>query len=235
MIFMRLPAGRKATYEYLRTLWDFPQPWIMRTDGGPEVRDQTAVNPQLPQFPAGTQFALLRQMMLYDDHGQLQPTPITESVQIRVYYSVAPHGRFVPENRQLLLSGQDFYEVVLSRPLLFTGKTGGLRATGRKERAFAILNSFGPDEGSPSQFVKLDNYAPALEECATCHSAAGINSVNSVRRLLRPNWLTHDYPDTSTGFTPPSNKWWEADQAVSWKQRRYEWGLLNGYWNAAAE
>ena len=25
---MRLPAGRKATFDYLRTLWDFPRPWL---------------------------------------------------------------------------------------------------------------------------------------------------------------------------------------------------------------
>jgi hypothetical protein len=59
--------------------------------------------------------------------------------------------------------------------------------------------------------------------------------VNSRRVLLKPNWLTHDYPDLPSGYTPPENKWWEYDQSVSSKQQRYEWGLLSGYWKAAAQ
>ena len=27
-------------------------------------------------------------------------------------------------------------------------------------------------------------------------------------------------------------KWWEDDQSVYWKQHRYDWGLLSGYWKA---
>ena len=238
LIFIRLPDGRKATYDYLRTVWDFPQPWIGRTDGGKEARDQTAENRQLPQFPAGTEVLLLRQMMLFDDQGDLQATPITESVQIRVYRSVAAHGEMINDERQAFKkSVQDFYEIVLSRPLLFaknSAQSSGLRATGRKEKQFSMLNSFGADEGPPGHFAKLENYPPALESCAPCHQGAGINSVNSRRVLLKPNWLTHDYAERA-GYTPPPNQWWEYEQGVSWKQRRYEWGLLSGYWKAAAQ
>jgi hypothetical protein len=78
-------GGRKSTYEYLQTLWDFPQPWIPRDPTG----DQVVVNRALPQFPAGTQVALVRQMTLFDSHGNLAPAPITESVQIRVYRTIA--------------------------------------------------------------------------------------------------------------------------------------------------
>jgi hypothetical protein len=239
LIFIRLPEGRKATYDYLHTVWDFPQPWVVRTDGGADVRNQTSENQQLPQFPAGTEVLLLRQMMLFDNQGTPQSTPITESVQIRVYRSVPAHAEIINDESQAFKKSlQDFYEIVLSRPVLFAGsaaqRSGGLRATGRKEKQFSLLNSFGADEGPPGQFAKLDNYPPALESCAMCHRGAGINSVNSRRVLLKPYWLTHDYAERP-GYTPPPTQWWDYDQGVSWKQQRYEWGLLNGYWKAAAQ
>ncbi|MGA2810126.1 MAG: hypothetical protein ABSG16_01910 [Candidatus Acidiferrum sp.] len=238
LIFMRLPEGRKATFDYLHALWDFPRPWIPRPDVGEDVREQTAENPRLPQFPVGTQFALVRQLLLFDDHGTLQSAPITESVQIRVYRSVTPNDAADSGSAQeFLLSGQDFYEIVLSRRLLFAGKAGGLRETGRKEKTFALLNSFGADEGtSAKQFAKLDDYPATLESCAVCHRGGGINSVNSRRQLLKPNWLIHDYPDPPAIAPARTNtlpaQWWEFDRTASSKQSRFDWGLLSGYWKA---
>jgi len=72
LIFLRLPAGRAATFDYLRTLWEFPQPWIPR----PDEPDQTVENLHLPEFPVGTEVALVRQMMLFDNRGNLESTPI---------------------------------------------------------------------------------------------------------------------------------------------------------------
>ena len=208
VVFVRLPGGRKATFDYFQTLWDFPQPWI------PRQHDQTIENPDLPQFPAGTQVALVRQMMLFDNRGNLEGTPITESVQIRVY-------RTVPT--------QDFYEIRLSRPQLFANRAGGLRATGRNEKEFFILSAFGPDGGSPNQYTPLDKYPPILETCVTCHRGSGITSLNSRGHLLKPYWLNHEY---SVGAYGPDHKWWEETQDMGWKQNRYEWGLLNGYWKS---
>jgi hypothetical protein len=208
VVFVRLPGGRKATFDYFQTLWDFPQPWI------PRQHEQTIENPDLPQFPAGTQVALVRQMMLFDNRGNLEGTPITESVQIRVY-------RTVPT--------QDFYEIRLSRPQLFANRTGGLRAAGRNEKEFFILSAFGPDEGTPNQYTPLDKYPLILETCVTCHRGGGITSLNSRGHLLKPYWLNHEY---SAGAYGPDHKWWEETQDMGWKQNRYEWGLLNGYWKS---
>jgi hypothetical protein len=50
LVFVRLPGGRKATMDYLQTLWDFPQPWVQR----PSIAlDQAVENPDLPSFPSG--------------------------------------------------------------------------------------------------------------------------------------------------------------------------------------
>jgi len=222
VVFMRLPAGRKATFDYLQTLWDFSQPWIARPDD--ERHEQTAVNPNLPQFPAGTEVALVRQMMLFDNQGNVAATPITESVQIRVYRKIAEIDRmhaatFAEAARS---SGQDFYQIVLSRSHLFAGRAGGLRATERDEKEFSVFQSFGFDEREPR---------PVMQSCFMCHNHAGISSLNTRERLLKPNWLEHDSPPGAGDQTNP--KWWEYDSDAGWKQHRYEWGLLNGYWMAA--
>src|ERR1019366_646448 len=132
LVFIRLPGGRKATFDYMQTLWDFPRPWIPRPDD--DRHEQTIENPELPQFPAGTQVALVRQMMLFDQLGNLQSTPITESIQFRVYRTVSTldgsNGASGSSRADAIKkSGQDFYQFELSRRQLFTNRAGGLRAT----------------------------------------------------------------------------------------------------------
>jgi hypothetical protein len=236
LVFVQLPGGRKATFDYLRTLWDFPEPWIARPDTGNSEHDQTVENPRLPQFPAGTQVALLRQMMLFDNHGNLEGTPITESVQIRVYRSITTTAKNEGTESgfagAIARSGQDFFQITLSRPLLFASRAGGLKATGRDEKEFFIFNASGPDEGTPNQYTPLDKYPPILESCVMCHSAGGINSLNSRGRLLKPYWLNYDY-STPAVTAVSEHKWWEETQDMGWKQNRYEWGLLNGYWKSS--
>ncbi len=218
LVFVRLPGGRKATFDYFHTLWDFPQPWIPRPDTAP---DQTVINPDLPQFPAGTEVALIRQMMLFDNQGNLVATPVTESVQIRVYRAIAK-------------SGQDCYEIRLSRPQLFGSKSGGLRAIASNEKEFFIFNFSGPDEHevSPTAPWSLDKYLPVLEECVACHRGIGIDSLNSRSKFLKPNWLQHDHP--AEFYEPVHNRgWWEGSATLNLKENRYDWGLLNGYWKAS--
>jgi hypothetical protein len=120
LVFMRLPEGRKATLAYLQALWNFPQPWVQ---GRPDsAADQAVINPDLPSFPAGTELALVRQMTLFDGQGNLVPTPITESVQIRVYYAITATLQACCPGDMLdiaRISGQDFYQFTLSRAQLF--------------------------------------------------------------------------------------------------------------------
>ena len=173
-------------------------------------------------------------MTLFDNQGNLQPTPLTESVQIRVYRSIVPTDHSSGETASsfaeaIKSSGQDFYQIRLSRPQLFANQTGGLRATERDEREFFLLNAFGPDEGSPSHSIPLDQYQPVLQSCFLCHRGAGIHSINSRSRLLKPNWFEREFSGDPPG---PTHPWWEYDQTVSWKQGRYDWGLLSGYWKS---
>jgi len=129
-------------------------------------------------------------------------------------------------------NGQDFYEIRLSRPQLFARRASGLRTVERNEREFAILNTAGPNEGTPGQVIPLNRYAPVLQTCVVCHRGVGINSVNSRSHLLKPSWLNHDSPPGT--YEPGHSKWWEYGPDVAWKQNRYEWGLLNGYWKSSS-
>jgi hypothetical protein len=72
----------------------------------------------------------------------------------------------------------------------------------------------------------LSKATPITQECVFCHRGAGIASLNSRHNLLKPNFVQRD----ADYAQPP--RWWEDDGTVYWKQQRYDWGLLSGYWKA---
>jgi hypothetical protein len=233
LVFIRLPAGRKATVDYLQKLWDFPQPWVH----GPDfAADQALANPDLPSFPAGTEVALVRQMTLFDDQGHLAPSLIIESVQLRVYHEVTatPARDFGGGDMADVAkrSGQYFYQFTLSRAKLFAGKAGGLHATGPDEKELPTFQMKGDDlveEFADDPHLKA-TWLPALQTCLECHSGGGARSLNTLEKLLKPNRRQQDFPQ-GEAYTPG---WWLNAGTSYWKQDRYEWGLLNGYWKASS-
>lgn len=231
-VFVRLPEGHKATMDYFQSLWNFPEPWI---HGPPFAADQALENPALPSFPAGTQVALVRRMTLFDNQGNLAPTPITESVQIRVYRSITTQQErnFGNGNMAEVIknSGQDFFEFKLSRPLLFSGKNGGLQAVAPDERELSTFQTQGDDplEEVPGRPALADSTLLEMQSCAWCHSGGGVRSFNSRSSLLKPNRLQQEPRNVDYGPI-----YWSDSAAIDWKANHYDWGLLNGYWKAAA-
>jgi hypothetical protein len=134
-VFMRLPGadGREQTLKFLDDL-------------------RKRVSPE-PQFPSGTRLALMRQMQVIDEGGQLVTTDVTESLQLR---------------------GQGVFELKLNRRELFAGKPS-LKLVGEDdlERDYLLFlgNNLGP---GPSKVVK---------SCFHCHQGRGINSVLSYSRF----------------------------------------------------
>jgi hypothetical protein len=228
LVFVRLPGGRKATLEYFRTLWNFPQPWVQS-----DPRRQTDVNPNLPSFPVGTQVALLRQMTLFDNRGNLVDAPVTESVQIRVYRAITIDQTSLAALRE---RGQICYEIKLSRPQLFAGQAGGLRATKPDEIEFSTLRQEGDDvfEWWVVNRSRPGISEPFLQLCVQCHSGGGINSLNSRAHLLRPNGAQPDPNEVHADRPEAATQWWASDnnETIDWKHDRYDWGLLNGYWRS---
>lgn len=223
LVFLRVPGGRKATFDYLKTLWNSPMPLVPSPHFSP-LQDE-APNPDLPQLPAGTQVALIRQMMLFDNQGRLTATPITESVQIRVYRSVTPStAPAVGIDQMITKSGQDFYAIRLSRPLLFANQSGGLKAARPDERDFTLFGGGGPDEGSRNHYASLATYHPVVKACVMCHREVGLQSLRILRRLQKPNLLQQDLPAEAYG-----PRWWQDARVLSWKQSQNDWRLLGGY------
>ena len=127
---VRLPAGRQATLAYLKQLAKFPQPYVWNEmyKVYPYARSAVSFNRELPQFPPGTQVALMRRMVLTTSSGELKVTPIIENIQ----HSRVREGS---EGSEFGASGsQDFYELRLAPEELFKGN-GGLRASnGERQR-----------------------------------------------------------------------------------------------------
>jgi hypothetical protein len=229
LVFVRLPGGRQGTLDYFHALWNVPDPW---SPGQIDVA-RGDLNPNLPQFPVGTQVALLRQMMTFDRDGALVATPITESLQIRVYRAITSRrdrndgGVDWPAAR----TEQEFNEFRLSPAKLFAGRAGGLRAIERREMEFPLFQTQGNDpfEYSAKHRMPLEKFeGRILDRCAGCHSAPGINSLQSRRKLLKPNAAQAD-PDP-----PYDSMWWESENTLAWKASHYDWGLLNGLWYSSS-
>ena len=229
LVFVRLPGGRQATLDYFHALWNVPDPWST----GQIDLARGDLNPNLPQFPVGTQVALLRQMLTFEREGVLVATPITESLQIRVYRTITGRNdrNNVSVDWRAARIEQDFYEFRLSPALLFAGQDGGLKAIARNEAEFTVFQTQGMDdfELSAKQHVPVEKFeGKILDRCAGCHSAPGINSLQSRRKLLKPNAAQAD-PDP-----PYDSMWWESENTLAWKASHYDWGLLNGLWHSSS-
>jgi len=83
-VFLKLPDGRQTTLDYLKRL-------NQASDTAPgEIG-------ALPPLPQGTMVALARTMFVVSDKAYPYPTPITESIQIRVYREPKKVSRSPPE------------------------------------------------------------------------------------------------------------------------------------------
>ncbi len=237
LLFVRLPAGRAATIDYLKRLRAFDQPLLI------EAKDKKLAkylpNPKLPSFPVGTEVALVRRALLIDSSNTPAATALTESVQLRIY-------REIPEMteetlRTALVNGtkanqraqsrQSFQEFQLSRARLFAGKAGGLRAVGPDELDFHTPFSFsyqdefeiresGPRDRSFSDRSQL----PVMNECFDCHSLPGVASFNSHFNFRgHPNASNTVARPFSLAEMPVSEV---AGAAVKWKEGRPNWAAL---------
>jgi hypothetical protein len=170
LVFIRLPEGRQATLAYLEKLNAFPNPW----------KAPRELNPKVPQFPAGTQVGLVRQLVVVTDDGKPTPTPLTESVQFRTYHEILPPERDTAPHAE---KAQGFVELELRRADLFEETNGGLRAIRGDDlvpRALTFFRGWNdPFEAKEEVTHSHHQLEPAFRQCAACHSRGGIRGVNS--------------------------------------------------------
>lgn len=225
-VFIRLPQGRGATLAYLKRVAEFPTPWIRDR----RIPADVLPNPRLPQFPAGTRLALVRQMVVIDEQGNLIPTGIVEDVQIRIHRTIPveiPKG-FNTDSDEARAS-LDVYEFKLSRAKLFAGDAGGLRAVARDEKEFPLFQSHGIDlfEFQKSEHESIErNLRPVLSSCSNCHFRPGIHSVAS----HMPNIAILRVRDVRRNLIPSSDSAYEANRTRQWKQTQESWRLLREMW-----
>jgi hypothetical protein len=218
LVFMKLPQGRDTTLAYISKLRSSYEP-LIRNESGLEFLNLT-----LPQFPVGTEVALVRQMIALDTVGKLVPTRLTESVQIRVYHAITPGTKYMNYINGPSSHDQDFFEFQMRRQQLFAGQGGGLVAMAPNQTEFATFNTHGFDpfeETSP-----LREQSVVLQRCPGCHSDSGIHSVQS-----RVQWMqrrsNHEEPKLDPNTDPVV---WETSVTASFKENRREFKLLKNLW-----
>jgi hypothetical protein len=198
---LRLPGGRQATLAYLKKLAEFPQPyaWNEMYKVYTYARSAVKVNPDLPQFPPGTQAALMRRMVLTNSSGELVVSPITESIQVRVYAKDPHEVQFDTPDAQY------FYEMTLLPEELFQG-SGGLRARDGEPTARRLT------------FAKATLFSQP-SHCRNCHGGAGVLSLNT---------YTHAFGTfPNSPWFEPTSATRQDTNTLNWKKRDYTWGLLS--------
>lgn len=200
-MFLNLPGGRAATEDYIRRLRKNP-----------------------PQFPAGTQVALVRRALLIDTRGKIAPSHLTESVQLRIYVK---EPAAASDGQRGQFGDQLPFEFSLKRASLFAG-TGGLSATHKDHRGVNFLPGVGGTEifeaykeNPPPDPLKEMRHT--MSDCLGCHNAPGIHSVLSIAATLRVS-----SPTAVPRFETIPAKF-QIHATLDFKQKQYTWGLLQGY------
>jgi hypothetical protein len=186
LAFLRLPGGRKAAEAYLKSL--------------PPADER---NPEtFPALPDGSQAALVRRMLVIDDRGMIQATPLTESVQLRVF----PKGK-----------EQHFVELTLDRAALLSRRSG-LRPVGPTEVAYF---GFGVNEAR-ELFDKELKPKPEviLSNCVRCHASSS-SMLFSIHTF---GFQDHTWyaGAAQTDFAA------QVRHTMYRKMQSYSWGLLQG-------
>jgi hypothetical protein len=235
LVKLRLPGGKQAAISYLNKLNTFEHFWVYQTNTSPfastnSPREILTLNTNLPEFPTNTEWALVRRMFVIDADGHIQPTRITESIQLRRYLAIARPIMVMVTNHNGGVSAQfippqNVYEFQMSRR-----RNCGLREVARDEKDFLFVHFLGkgfdlfewksndPKVPDSSTFKTM-----VLESCRTCHVAPGIYSVNVYAGLFHARSI-----DSPQLFNIDAIH--EVNASMNWKREQFSWGLLQGLW-----
>jgi hypothetical protein len=179
--------------------------------------------------PVGMQAALLRQMIVINDKGELVPTRIVEMLQLRIFRGVPlpkPGAR---------MDSQSTFEFEMRRALLFGGTAGGLHAREAGERDFSVqFQNHGADEIETFEHAETPQPAeprknPVLQSCLGCHSPHENNDFGLISFKFNNAPRNFYQSAVDTGLEReallPENV---VVGAVQFKKRQYEWGIWHG-------
>jgi hypothetical protein len=229
-VLARLPGGREATLAYFKRLAEMETPLFVHLQeaGWPQAMD--VWNPDVPQFPVGTEFALVRKLALPDRNGQLHLTPVTESVQIRYYTDIPSVGPMESRDVALAQRFQSPSEIELSRTLLFSGNQRGLRGVTATSDPFTIfpvmIQGFDEFEGKRMRAPQTSR----LAACTGCHLGPGIQSMMSFSFRGNPNEGPVRSPRLAE--TAPQA---ESEKVLDWAQKQDKWKDLLRLWTSETQ
>jgi hypothetical protein len=195
-------------------------------------------NPAMPQWPKGTEVALVRRAMLIDSSRKVAVSPLTESVQLRAMSTDAP--ALTAETIDKIAArkgtgGQAFAEFRLSRAELFGGKAGGLRDVSEERDFKTGFNSHPWDEfDRPTDKdrpfpQRAMPFASNRASCVGCHSAPGVYGFNSIPvfafglpAVVRNDGGEKREPNLLAAMTVEKVE----NAAIEWKERQPGWVAL---------
>ena len=225
LVFARLPEGRAATLAYFKQLADTKLPLFvqMQEPGWPHAME--VWSPQIPQFPLGTEFALVRKMVLPDREGHLHLTPVTESVQIRIYTDIPKVSPMASRDVALAQRFQEPSEIVLSRVLLFSGHSSGLRGVTATDDPFLIFPAMSQGVDAFENKDMGEKAGSPFVACTSCHLGPGIQSMMSFSFRGNPN----EGPVFSPRLAETTPRQ-ESERVLEWAQTQKSWTDLLRLW-----
>jgi hypothetical protein len=228
-VFARLPGGRDATLAYFKQLAEMKIPLFvnMQEPGWPQAMD--VWNPAVPQFPMGTEFVLVRKMVLPDRDKQLRLTAVTENVQIRHYTDIPRVSPMASRDVALAQRFQEASEVELNRTLLFSKQHSGLRGVSASDDSFAMLPAMSQGFDSFEDPRMPNRHFSPLAACKGCHLGPGIQSMMSFSFRGIPS--EGPVPSTRLAETTPNE---ETEKVLEWAQTQEKWKDLLRLWSTAS-
>jgi hypothetical protein len=229
LVFARLPGGRDATLAYFKQLAEMKMPLFVRMQEPGWPQPMEVWNPQVPQFSGGTEFALVREMVLPDREGHLLLTPVTESVQVRHYTDIPRVSPMASRDVALARRFQAPSEIELSRRLLFSEHHSGLRGVTASDDPFLIFPamSHGFDDFEHPR-MNVRPLSPFVV-CTSCHLGPGIQSMMSFSFRGNPNQGPVLSPRLAE--TTPRG---ETQKVMEWAQTQEKWKDLLRLWSSGS-
>src|ERR1700722_6725787 len=160
-IFYRFPGGRKALETFLPQVEAHGVNWKTAAQ-----RRFLALTQDTPQVPVGTEVVLVQFMMTLDDQLRPTPTPVVETVRLRVFANV--NGTAEPPTNTGV--GMNVAEYSLKRRLLFDSqKQGGLAREPADQALYRVIfmGDGAPDWGEFGRTLTIS------QDCRRCHTSRG--------------------------------------------------------------
>lgn len=186
LVFVRSPDGRASTLDFVESL-------------NKEINPVTA---------AGTEVALVRRMLLIDDHGEPVLSPLIETIQIRHYSPV-----------------QSFYEFELDRERLFDEPAGALVPN---DDMFLLFMG----HGDVFEMAELPTLQAAIPDiCKACHARDPSSSAfGSTMSIISYSREPFPLPKNERPVLSVTTWAGEARAVIEWKEKHHTWKSLQALW-----